>query len=280
MMDRFLQILEQQLKNPIGFFFVIMSGIITIASTTIAAIGVINKTKPPWNLIFGLSIFAVIPVVILIFVFAFSFRTTYRLPLTERFIFLDIFQHWHFMANGLRKIKVKKVYVFYKPPAREDLFDTVIGSLELDFHALRYDSPDSSVVETEKIGEFLYKILWNPKNGEVKVGEPYMHKLECLYPAGDDSLNKSITIASTVYVKNINVLITSEREIHEIVAYKKRAFQSYKRYPGIQNLANKIRAYKAPPVNMVSPKKAEWKIGDLHSGETYFINIKFSENVT
>ena len=279
-MDWLLQTLERQLKNPFGFFVVIMSGIITVASTTITAIGVINKITPPWNLVFGFSIFAVVPVVILIFVFAFSFRKTYRLPLTERFIFLDVIQHWHFMANGLRKVKVKKMYVFYKPPAQEDLFDTIIGSLELDFHALKYNSPDSKVIETEKVGEFLYKILWQPKNGEIKIGEPYMHKLECLYPKGDDSLNKSITVASTVYVKKVKVIITSEREINEIVAYKKRAFQSYKKYPRIQNLAEKIRDYKSPPVNRVSPKKAEWEISDLYSGETYFINIKFSENIT
>lgn len=273
MFDRILVLIEERLKNPLGFLVAVIAGLGAIFSALKAAYDFYNNLPAPWGWIAAIAIVTSVFFVVLIFTLTVHYRKNYALPMEQRYITLETEQHWHIRENGLREIKASKTFLFFRHPRKDDVFDTAIGSLELAFKDLKYESPDAKIIDTEIGGKFLYKIYWEPKSDRLKIGVPYKHELSLLYPKGTDPTEKSVTIASTGFIKKVKVVITTERDIEFAIAYKKRAGQHYKNADSILNKAKSVSNPLAPPVSQPDNRRVEWCHEDIEAGETFFVCV-------
>ena len=216
----------------------------------------------------------------LVFIAILNFRRAYRIPLEQRYILNDVIVDCMVRKDGFRKFIQKKTYLFFRPPSNEDLFDNQLTSIELDYANLEYYSPDSQVIDVERTSEFLFKVFWEPKAGEIAMGVPYTHEFSCLYPR--QKINASdvnfITFATSCYVRNTRIRVSSERDIVKAVAYRKRFGQSLKRADSIAEFASKVTRPLAPPPTLISKNEIEWRHDDIRAGEIYYIVTFYASN--
>lgn len=279
-MDALLRLIAEKLKNPLGLLVAIMAGVGALFGALKSAYEFFVNFPSPWGWIIAIAIAVATALTTLVFLMIVSFRTTYRIPLEQRYILTDVDQSCHIRKDGTRYFVQKKTYLFFRPPSQEDFFDNQLSSRELDFNELGYTSPDSRVIDTEKISDNLLKLYWEPLSGAVKIGIPYSHEFGCLYPRQNlkNHLANFVTFSTSGFIKIAKLKITADRKIAHAIAYRRRAGQSLKNANKIIASAKKIMRPLAPPIQRIDEYTIEWRHEDISAGEIFFIVVFLEED--
>jgi hypothetical protein len=281
-MDPLLRLITEKLKNPFGLLVAIVAGIGALLGALKSAYEFFLNFPAPWGWIIAAAITVASTLTALIFLMIVSFRRTYRIPLEQRYIFTEVDQSCHIRKDGLRYFVQRKTYLFFRPPHPDDFFDNQLSSRELNFDELGYTSPDSRVIDTEKISDNLLKLYWEPLAEPVKIGVPYRHEFGCLYPKQHlaDPLVNFITFSTSGFIKFVALRVTADRQISHAIAYRRRAGQSLKDASKIVDYAKKVTRPLAPPVQRVDEHTIEWRHEDISAGEIFYVVIFLKEDET
>jgi len=271
------ELLEQWRRRPITAF----SGAVTVLLSIWGVFGIYREIakehgSPIAMVAVTLPLLCVI--IFLIALVVWSRRWGLYLPLEQRYLFSDVKQHWHIKANGQREVYAERTYIFYRPPKPEDLTEQLFGSLDLEYIRMNYSSPDADIVDIERIANYAYRIFWQPKEGSIEIGRPYVHSFSYLYPKGDDSNNKSITVATSVYTSVVEIKVTTEKPITWFHGYKGGALQRFTSFESIKKGALKAKRTNAPPVSCKGDTELTWQLKELEPGLKYFL-VWETENV-
>lgn len=279
-MDALLRLIAEKLKNPFGLVVAIVAGIGALLGALKSAYEFFLNFPSPWGWIIAVAIVVASTLTALVFLMIVSFRRTYRIPLEQRYILTEVDQSCHIRKDGFRYFVQRKTYLFFRPPSPDDFFDNQLSSRELDFNELSYTSPDSRVIDTEKISDNLLKLYWEPVSGPVKIGVPYCHEFGCLYPKQNltDPLVNFITFSTSGFIKGVMLRVTADRQISHAIAYRRRAGQSLKNAKKIVAYAKKVTRPLAPPIQRIDEHTIEWRHEDISAGEIFYVILFLKED--
>lgn len=206
-----------------------------------------------------------------------SVRRQYALPLTARFICPEIKRTWEIDSVGNGVMTNLKTYFFYEDPHEEDLIDTVMGSQELTYLELNYQSNDSVPVNHEQANTVMQRIYWKPKVGEVKIGVPYTHHVKSDFPYHGTSPPKSkiMTIIVPVLTLRFELVVKSEIPVQRAVVYKGARWQRFKDHDGIALRGQRVKKTQAPLPALPDKSNLTWAMDKLPGKTVYYLVLYY-----
>jgi hypothetical protein len=139
----------------------------------------------------------------------------YGLPPQKSYVLSNCTQEWHVNLAGDRRARASRTLLFYKTPQTTDLIDTVIGSLELSWPEINYETNTSIVDHYERSSPDYYNVHWLPKE-PIFIGDSYTHEFSVNYPPGDQAFEKSFTIGCITPCRIFQLIITTDRIIKDV----------------------------------------------------------------
>lgn len=249
-------------------------GLIGTVFGTIRAISSINENFGVVPAFISLTVIAIIIGYVIINYMEYDLFKSYKISPDQSYIYHSVEQRWHILRSGAREISCKRDFIFFKHPEPDDCVDILFGSLSLDIDSLNYKSPDSSVEHCILARGDAINVYWKPIDKEIEIGESYTHEFSYVYPAGTETLEKSITAASRVYAREMKFFITTENTINRVVVTKnedKLAFWDSKAIFEIEK--NSYPSF----VKKLDENEIELKFDRLERGDSYFIKIYLDE---
>jgi hypothetical protein len=210
--------------------------------------------------------------------FFWSLRRRFHLPIEERFIYAQAKRRWGIKANGEASLETTNEYLFFRLPEREDLVDTFFASETLDEAKMKYTSPDSRVVDAERIANNTWKFYWQPKSGSIEVAKSYQHTFSTEFPVNRNFTSKSFTVAVPVFTLSYRIEIMSELPITRYFCYRRRPWQPFHGHAQIVRRAQTVKRRLAPQLQQIDAYRLIWETENLSAGDTLFIVLLFENN--
>ena len=220
-----------------------------------------------FSLILGIIIYVIMTYM------EYDILNSYKIQSDQGYIYNKVDQQWHILKNGQRQISCVKEFLFFKKPEPDDCVDILFGSLTLDVDQLQYKSLDSTMDHCILSRTDAINVYWKPKGGPIEIGDIYTHDFSYLYPSGTDPLEKSITVASRVYVKKMTFRITTENPIISATINKNDENIAFWDSKSIFDTSKNIHP---SFVKKFEPNIMEIEFEKLEPSESYFIVLRLA----